>query len=173
MNSIQQISIYDCRWNVVPHAPVNRQPIQSQKARSFNTILGWPVFTAGTINGACSPYLSPSAAEVPATCFAVALMAMVQALSCVLWKHLQSESSLQHENVVPAHPQSALIIPDPPVLLADLGALMNAKVLHIRAQTYNPPSNARGRSRRLPLLLIIYKVHVHPAKFLSKRHSGC
>ena len=103
-----------------------------------------PFITTGTINVACLSYVSQNAARVPAKCFGMALMAVVQAVSCVLWKHLQSESPLEHEGciIIIAAPKCVASTspirphhPNPPVLLADLGGLMNAKVLHIRAQT--------------------------------------
>ena len=80
-----------------------RQPIQINSITKGNavtrpdTLPGGQIFTTGTINGACSSFFTPTAAEVPATCFGVALMPMVQALSCVLWKHVQSDSSVSHQ----------------------------------------------------------------------------
>ena len=65
-----------------------------------DTLPGGQIFTTGTINGACSSFFTPTAAEVPATCLGAALMAMVQALSCVLETSSVrsiSESSAEHE----------------------------------------------------------------------------
>ena len=61
-----------------------------------DTVPGGQIFTTGTINGACSSFSTPTAAEVPATCLGAALMPSVQALTCVL-KHFQSEPSVSHQ----------------------------------------------------------------------------
>ena len=42
-------------------------------------------------------FFTPTAAEVPATCLGAALMPIVQALSCVLRKHLQSDPLVSHQ----------------------------------------------------------------------------
>ena len=62
-----------------------------------DTLPGGQIFTTGTINGACLSYVSPTAAGVPAACFGAALMPIVQALTCVLRKHFQSDPSVSHQ----------------------------------------------------------------------------
>ena len=129
-----------------------------------------PFTTTGTINGACSSYFT-SAAGVPAACFGVALMPMVQALSCVLTRSEADGSSVQHQKWVKrswhAFASSAqmanedlslptLVIPGTPVLPANLGGVMNGNARLSRAGRQSSQSSARRCARRLPLLLIFY-----------------
>ena len=98
-------------------------------------------FTTEAINSASSSCFFPSAAEVPATCFGVALTPMVQALSClscILKRSEADESSRQMSNalivayphklnptIALQRPASTLLIAGPPVLPANRGRLMN------------------------------------------------
>ena len=139
MTSIQQIRInYDQRLSLECCTACTCQPMQSQKAILWQGPTLFTVVTsAGTIDGACLSYVFPSAARIPGACFGVALMAVVQALSCVLWKHHQSEShQLSTQGASNDHCSTkikcdadtspiGLHHPNPPVLPADLGGLMN------------------------------------------------
>ena len=76
------------------------QPIQSQKAILSQVPTLFLVITSSLLE--LSTVLArhtspPSAAGVPAACFVAALMPKVQALSCVLLKHLQSKPPVSHQ----------------------------------------------------------------------------
>ena len=136
-----------------------------------------------SINGACWSSISASAAGVPAACFGVALMPVVQALSCVLETssvRVISESSVEHpgrikwslhQNVMLAASTSPSAFIIPPVLLADLGRLMNDDAWLSSAGTRSSPANARCAGC-LPPFLIIYAKHAGSTQFLSKKCGG-
>ena len=116
-------------------------------------------FTTGTIDGACSSYFT-SAAGVPAKCFGMALMPMVQSLSCILTGSESDKSSVQHQQSIDSqmivayhriHPTS--LISEPAVLPANLGGLMNDNARLSKAETQSSPSSARRCAGRLPLVI--------------------
>ena len=80
------------------------------------------------------------------------------------------EWSLQHQNVMLAASTSPSAFIIPPVLLADLGRLMNDDAWRSSAGTRSSPASARC-AERLPPFLMVYAKHAGSTKFLSKRHS--
>ena len=75
-------------------------------------------FTTETVNSASSSCFFPSAAEVPATCFGVALTPIVQALSCLSCILTRSKAEMGNALIV-AYPHNStqllrFSVPHPP-----------------------------------------------------------